>query len=145
MVSHELVDREELQFDEIRASNDIYFSVTSGYYAKKIEAVDTVTYIATVNRGSLTKRRDYEVIKARLYAALHCNQFKKRHGLGGYQKSVMYFLVESRHFGIKKTWEFMKMIYEYHQNPFVGWKKWFGTVNKNKKAEAKDAKYIIKE
>ena len=143
MVSHALVDREKLRFDEIRASNDVYFSLTTGYYAIKIEAVDVITYIATVNRGSLTKRRDYEVIKARYYATLHCNQFKKEHGIKQYQHSVMYFLFESRRFGILKMWEFIKMLVEYKQNPLLGWSKWLNTFKQNKKTEAKDKHYIV--
>lgn len=144
MVSHALVDRECLRYDEIRAGNDNYFSLTSGYYAKKIEAVDAITYIATVNRGSLTKRRDYEVIKARLYSKLHCNLFLKEHGLSEYQHSVMFALAESRHYGIGKTLEFIKMIAKFHQNPFVGWRRWFNTFKRIKKSDREQAQYIVK-
>ena len=144
MVSHDLVDREGLLYDEIRAGNDIYFSLTSGYLAKKIEVVDAVTYIATVNRGSLTQRRDYEVIKARLYSKLHCNEFLKKHGLSEYQHSVMFALAESRHYGIRKTWEFVKMIAKFHQNPFVGWRRWLGTARKNAEKDKEGGKYIVR-
>lgn len=144
MISHALVEREGLKFDEIRASNDVYFSFLSGYYAKRIEAVDKVTYIATVNRGSLTTRRDFEVIKARYYATLRCNAFKKQHGLSNYQHSVMYFLVECKRFGISKMWEFIKMLVEYHQNPFVGWHRWFRTAKRLRVKESEEAEYIIK-
>ena len=144
MVSHELVDRENLRFDEIRAGNDIYFSLTTGFFAKKIEAVDMVSYMATVSRGSLTKRKDYEVIKARLYSKLHCNHFLRKHGLSSYQHSVMFALAASRHYGISKTWEFIKMIAKYRQNPFVGWKNWLHTSEKKRIADKKDAKYFVK-
>lgn len=143
MVSHELVDREKLRYDEIRAGNDIYFSMTSGFYAKKIEAVDAITYIATINRGSLTQRRDYEVIKARLYSKLHCNQFLRQHGLRQYQQSVMFAIAASRHFGLCKTWEFVKMIAKFHQNPFIGWRRWFRTSKQNAKHDKARAKYIV--
>lgn len=62
MVSHDLVNREHLKYDEIRASNDIYFSATSGYYARKIKADKSITYYITVNRGSLTRIRDFELM-----------------------------------------------------------------------------------
>lgn len=144
MLSHELVDREGLRYDEIRAGNDIYFSLTSGYYAKKIDAVDAVTYIATVNRGSLTRRRDYEVIKARLYSKLHCNQFLRKHGYAKRQHSVMFALAESRNYGIDKTWEFIKLILVFRQNPFIGCGRWFSTARKNKIFDKADSKYIVK-
>ena len=143
MVSHALVDREDLRYDEIRASNDSFFSLTSGYYAKKITAVNAVTYIATVNHGSLTRTFDYEVIKARLYAELHCNQFKKEHGLRNRQGSVMFYLYESRRYGISKMWEFLCMIAKYRQNPFVGWRHWISAFVTLGKAKKKEAKYIV--
>ena len=144
MVSHALVDRERLRYDEIRAGNDIYFSLTSGYFAKKIEAVDAVTYIASVNRGSLTKRRDYEVTKARLYSKLHCNEFMRKHGLSKYQHSIMFALAESKNFGLSKTWEFMKMVIRFRQNPFVGCGRWFRTMKNNKEKDIIESKYIVK-
>ena len=144
MVSRELVDREHLKFDEIRAGNDIYFSLTSGYFAHKVEAVDIITYIASVNRGSLTRRRDYEVIKARLYSKLHCNAFLRKHGLSKYQHSIMFALAESRNYGIGKTWEFIKMIINFRQNPFIGCGRWLSTAKQDKKTNQKEAKYIVR-
>lgn len=144
MVSHALVDRENLKYDEIRAGNDIYFSLTSGFYAKKIDAIDVVTYIATVNRGSLTKRKDYEVIKARLYSKLHCNQFLRKHGLSKYQHSVMFAISQSRHYGIGKMFEFIGMMIKFHQNPFIGWSRWIRTAQKSKIKSNRDFKYIVK-
>lgn len=144
MVSHALVDREKLKYDEIRAGNDIFFSLISGFFAKKIEAVDAITYIATVNRGSLTRRRDYEVIKARLYSKLHCNQFLRNHGLSKYQHSVMFAIYESKRYGLSKTLEFLGMIIRFRQNPFVGWKHWISTIKKKKEMIEQDEAYIIK-
>lgn len=144
MVSHSLVDSKGLKYDEIRAGNDIYFSLTSGFYASTVEAVDTVTYITTVNRGSLTKLRDYEVIKARLYSKLHCNQFLREHGLTEYQHSIMFAFAEAKRFGVRTVWEFLKMTVKYRQNPFVGCNRWLMTFSRNKKDEKRDNKYIVK-
>ena len=144
MVSHALVERENIKYDEIRAGNDIYFFLFIGYYAKDIDADDKITYIATVNHGSLTKRRDYEVIKARLYSKLHCNKFLKEHNLAKYQHSVIFALVESRHYGIKTTWEFLSMMVRFRQNPFIGCKRWFRTALNNRKQDRTDKKYIVR-
>jgi glycosyltransferase involved in cell wall biosynthesis len=145
MVSHALVDREQLRYDEIRAGNDIYFSLTSGFYAKKIDAVDKVTYIATVNRGSLMQRRDFEVIYARLYSKLHCNQFLKKQGLSKYQHSIMVFLFEARKFGLVKFCKLMKMVIRFKQNPFIGFSRWFNTFKRYNNKNKKNAKYIVYE
>jgi len=62
MVSKKLVDRMKIRYDEVVASNDEFFSLLSGYYAKKIEAVDEVVYVVTVSKGSLTRRMDKNAI-----------------------------------------------------------------------------------
>lgn len=144
MVSHDLVDRERLRYDEIRAGNDIYFSLTSGFFARKITAVDKITYIATVNRGSLTRSRDYNVTKARLYSKLHCNQFLREHGLPQYQHSIMFAIAECRHYGVAKMLEFVKMIVKFHQNPFIGWRNWCRSYVLEKKEVKRERKYITK-
>lgn len=144
MVSHELVIRENLRYDEIRACNDIYFSLTSGYYARSIEADDRTSYMVTVNKGSLTQHRDFEVSKARLIGKIHCNQFLKEHGMGYRQRSVMVFLAEARHYGIKALCEMLGIIIKERQNPFVGWRRWCNTSKKKKELEAKDARYLVR-
>lgn len=144
MVSHDLVIRHQLKYDEIRASNDTYFSLTSGYFAKKIEAVDAITYIASVNRGSLTKRRDYDVIKARLFSAMHCNQFFKQKKLYKQQQSIMRQLYEARFFSLYQKWVLIKMIIKFRQNPFVGCSRWVKSYAEVRKREKNDGQYIVR-
>ena len=144
MVSHDLVKRHNLCYDEIRAGNDNYFSITSGFYANSIIAIDKVTYIASVNRGSLTKRNDFEVLKSRFYAKLHCNQFFRKQKLANRQYSVMYALIESRKFGFSKMCSLILMLAKFRQNPFVGYKNWIKTARNLKKIEGKDKEYTTK-
>lgn len=143
MVSHKLVDEYKLKYDEIPAGNDVYFSLTCGYYAKKIEAIEKVTYIATVSRGSLTNRRDYEIIKSRLYSILHCNKFLRQHKLNNYQRSIMSQLYESRHFGLMKMMGLLKMIAMFRQNPFIGCFRWWKSFFEKKETDKRDNKYIL--
>ena len=144
MVSHELVDRCSLRYDEIRANNDVFFSLTSGHYAKSIEAVDSITYIATVNRGSLTKRRDFEAIRARLFANLHCNLFIRQNKIYKQQKSIMHELYEARYFSLPQKWELIKMILQFKQNPLVGWNRWLNSLSKVRERDRKEEKYIVR-
>lgn len=128
MLKSDFVKNGGYKFDEIRAGNDIYFSTTTGYNAKIIEAVRTQVYVVTVSRGSLTQRRDYEVVKARLISILKCNQFMRKQDLKEYQHSVMFALVESRRFGLKIMIEFFNLIISYKQNPFINWQNWILTL-----------------
>ena len=143
MVSHELVDREHLSFDEIRAGNDIYFSATTGYFARKIVADKGITYYITVNKGSLTQRRDFESLNARLYGSAHRNLFFRQHGLKNRQTSVMAILYKAKKLPLKQKFEMVKTLFKYKQNPFIGWRNWFKSFSQVRKREEKEKKYII--
>jgi glycosyltransferase involved in cell wall biosynthesis len=143
MVRRELVDRHQIRFDEVVASNDVYFSLLTGYYATKIDAVDKITYIATVSRGSLTKRRDLSVIQSRFQVNLRRNKFLKEHNLSHYQSSVMFFLFYARKYGYKNFIAFIKMLLHFRQNPFIGANRWLKTYLKHRNKSQKDSKYFI--
>lgn len=144
MIRHDLVKKHCIRFDEIVAGNDVFFSLASGYFASKIEAYDVITYIATVSRGTLTKRRDFPVLEARLYSRLHYNQFVKTHGLRKWQSSVVSPFVDGKHLGLKAYFRFIRLILLFRQNPFIGMTRWFSTFKSIKKQKEKDAVYITK-
>jgi glycosyltransferase involved in cell wall biosynthesis len=54
MIKKSLIEMYRIRFDEIRYSEDVLFSLYVGYYAKTIEAVDTVLYVVTSREGSMT-------------------------------------------------------------------------------------------
>ena len=53
MIKKSLIEKYHIRFEEIRYSNDVFFSKRAGCYAKKIKAIDTVLYIETSRLGSL--------------------------------------------------------------------------------------------
>lgn len=144
MVSHELVNRHHLRYDEVVASNDMFFSLLSGYYAKTITAVDKVTYIATVNRGSLTRRRDYSVSLSRFIVALRYNKFLREHELSDYQSSIMLRYKEVCSHGVKAICKATYLICKYRQNPFIGYSRWLNSYKGKTKLDAKERQYISK-
>ena len=144
MVSHDLVDRYSLRYDEIRAGNDKYFSMVTGYYAKTIEVYNQVCYVATVTKGSLTRSLNYDIIKSRLYSMLHCNQFLKQHGLSSRQGSIMFILFEARRMGLRQKIELLRMVIHHRQNPFIGCRNWFSSYKKRRKREKAEADYIVR-
>ena len=144
MVSHDLIQRHNLHYDEIRAGNDKYFSITSGYYARKIKVVDRVCYVATVSKGSLTRSWNYDIIKSRLYSMLHCNQFLKQHGLSSHQGSIMYILFEAKKMNIKQQIELLKMVVRFRQNPFVGFSHWKKSIIERNKREKEEKGLVVR-
>jgi hypothetical protein len=55
----------------------------------------------------------------------------------------MYFLAESRHYGVKAMWNFFTLLLKYKQNPFIGIKNWTKTAKRVREKEKKDAAFIV--
>lgn len=142
MVKRDLVERYNIKFDEVVASNDIYFSMLIGYYASSIEATDKITYVVTVSKGTLSKRRDYNVMFSRFCVSLRYNRFMKDHGHTTMQKSIMNLFLASSRFGLKCLLKNIGLLIRYRQNPFIGVSKWAKTFRNSQKNKAVDAKYI---
>ena len=53
MIKREFVENYRFRFDEVEYSNDYYFSVCIGYYAKEIDVSNQVLYIYTYRENSL--------------------------------------------------------------------------------------------
>jgi len=66
-----------IQFDECLASNDIMFSLKSGFFAKIIKVYEDNIYLVTEGSHSLTKQKSKKVIRSRFLAAMRYNRFLK--------------------------------------------------------------------
>lgn len=144
MVRSEFVIRYNIRYDEVPAGNDMYFSMLSGYYAERVEAIDAITYIATVSKGSLTKQRNLSVIESRYRVFLRYNKFLKEHNLSTYQYSIMYFLKMSIKFGLSHFIRFIGLLIKYRQNPFVNCTNWLNTFRKVRSLDKQESRYITK-
>lgn len=144
MVKHVLVYNFAIRYDEVVASNDVMFSLKVGYYAQKIDVCNKVVYIATVSRGTLTKRRDYATILARFKVALRRNNFLKYHQLKQYQSSVMYYIYALMKMRIWCCLKILLLLIKYRQNPFIGFRNWIKSYILIIEKEKIDNKYITK-
>jgi len=79
-------------FDEIPASNDIYFSVRTGHLARQIAACADVIYIVTQRSGSITNTVSVGNLESKFQAALKVNAFLRQVGRRQFQHSILYFL-----------------------------------------------------
>lgn len=120
MVRREMVENHSIRYSEVVAGNDAYFSMVSGYYARKIEAIDMISYIATVSSNSLTRRKDFESYKSRYEEDLKINTFLREHGRKDHQYPVLGTIAHARVYGIKRVMELIKLSLRYRQNLFVG-------------------------
>lgn len=133
MVKREIVKTHNIKFDEVVAANDAFFSILTGYHAKSIIADDAIVYMVTSTKGSLTKRKDEKAIESRFVVGLRSNRYLKDHGFSSKQQSLMLLLKRSLDYGLPVTIRFLKLMIKYGQNPFVGWRNWFSTLNKMNK------------
>ena len=120
MISRNLIIRHIIKFDEVLSANDTYFSLLSGFYATNIDADKDIVYYVTVTKGSLTRRRDIDVILSRYQVTLRYNKFVKEHELSLFQQSVMIYFYQAKSFGLKTLFFMLKLAIRYKQNIFIG-------------------------
>lgn len=70
LISRKLLEENNIQFDEIIASNDVMFSAKVGYYLKSFEVCPKVIYCITRNSRSLTSNRSVEMFNIRRKASI---------------------------------------------------------------------------
>lgn len=142
MIKHDLITKHKIQFDEVVAANDMYFSTLVGYYSTSFKVDERVVYVITTRRASLANRFDLPVIKSRFLVSLRINKFYKEHNIGDRQGSVMYFFYQARRFGIKELFWFLKTAVKYRQNIFIGMSNWGKTLKYVKNNATKNQAYI---
>lgn len=145
MVKRNLVISNNIEFDEVPAANDSFFSLKVGYFAHEIRAISEVVYIVTVSKGSLTRTSSYEVVRSRFCVVLRENKFLKEHGLRKYQISPLFQLYRSKEFGFKKFMSLVMLLFKYRQNPFLFSKTSFKSYMKHIKRQQKEKKYNVNE
>lgn len=144
MVRREFVEKEKIRFDEVVAANDAFFSLQTGFLASKVEADEKVVYMVTTSKGSLTKRKDLAAIRSRYMVGLRKNRFLKDHGRPDLQASVMVYIIDALHIGIKPFFSFIWQAIKYKQNLLIGMSRWFGSYKKKRQEEKKDKDYYTK-
>ncbi len=89
LIRHQLVIDNNIRFDQVMASNDVMFSVKTGYYAKTISSVDKAIYCVMQRENSLTTKPSKKNQKIRLVVDLNRNDFLNERNLKYYQTSVI--------------------------------------------------------
>lgn len=123
MIKRDLVVNNKLRFDEVIASNDIYFSITTAHAAQKITAINDILYIISVTAGSLTNSFSKIHFDTRLNVALKANDFLKGIKKNKYQQSILYFIVKSYKFGLFYMINVLSKLIKHRSNIFIGFSK----------------------
>ena len=124
MILRNIIEINNILFDEIMFSNDIMFSLKIGYLSKIISADYRVVYCATVTKGSLVNIRSSESLKCRYMVVLRQNKFLRSIGKYKCQRSIAYYLRSSLRYGIPLFMYFIYLSLVWKSSLFIGYKKW---------------------
>lgn len=145
MILRNIIEENNILFDEIMFSNDIMFSLKIGYYAQNIYAVPKVVYCVTVTEGSLVNRHSKASLKCRFEIVLKQNAFLRSIGKSIYQKSIMHYLKLSLYYGFFTFFDFIIMAISAKSNFLIGYKDWFKNYFNSNKLARNNKRYIINE
>lgn len=84
MVRREIIIQNKIMFDETMVANDYFFSVQTGYYAHKMKAIPTITYILTQREHSVSSvgwGDSIDNLKVRLDVAIRVQSFSDKNGI----------------------------------------------------------------
>jgi glycosyltransferase involved in cell wall biosynthesis len=141
LIKKELVDRNNIRFEEIIASNDIMFSLYTGYFAKSITAVDNIVYCATVAEGSLTNTVSLEFCTIRYLVVLRYNEFLRSHKQRQYQQDITPFLYHSLKYGIIPFLKYIKLSIKHNNYSFISFRSIYSFILSSKERKKRE-KYI---
>ncbi|WP_010262451.1 glycosyltransferase family 2 protein [Treponema primitia] len=119
MIRAEFIQKENILFDEVIASNDVMFSAITGFFAKSIDAVDCVIYCITSRMGSLIKTKSAEYLTSRYIVRLWYNAFLKKINKKHFQfANIRYLYLSLVNYGAKLFFNFFYLAIIYHDNLF---------------------------
>jgi glycosyltransferase involved in cell wall biosynthesis len=138
LIRHQLIQDNNILFDETKYANDVLFSTLTGHYARTIWAEIKPIYCITVSKGSLVNIRSKEMFLNRYMVKLRKNKFLKSVQKSDYQDSIMFHMTSSLKYGLIFFMRFVMLAIKYRANIFVGYNRWFNTwIKMNRKKSVK--------
>jgi len=124
MVKREMVISNNISFDEIKVSNDVWFAVQIGFFANKIIASKEAIYCVSVRSNSLSKSPGENIFDMRVKTNLKVDKFMRKIKIRNSHYPMFFFIIQARKYGLKKiistTWLSLKN----RSNIFLGVDKW---------------------
>ncbi len=130
LIRHSLIQKYNIRFDEVPASNDLLFSIKSGHFAKKIYADNFPAYCITINKGSLTRTISKKNSRSRYCAYIRQYQFMVLIGRPDLRFRLLSTVLKSLRFGIKEFVWYISKAHKEKVNIFLGTNQWLSLVYK---------------
>lgn len=106
----ELIEKNNILFDETLVSNDVMFSMKSAFFAENIRVVNKFLYCVTVSAGSLTKRKNKEIFKIRFNVEVERNKFLEKIQKTQYCSCGLGNLISARQYGIATVFQILPIV-----------------------------------
>lgn len=81
MISHKLIEKNNIRFSETIIHNDTKFSYLVGYYSQKIKIDNRAMYCVTDRKGSVSKKVSLDCLLTRTAVFSEANHFFKSHNI----------------------------------------------------------------
>lgn len=76
----QFIHNNNINFEEVPASNDVMFSLKTAFYAKKVRVINQEIYVTTETPNSLTNTPSLKNLESRFHVAIRFNKFLKANG-----------------------------------------------------------------
>ena len=96
MVKRDMIVLHNIRFDEVKASNDAFFSVKTGYYAAKIEVCPYIVYNRIIRQGSLQYSIKKDLLLDRIKVGYSINNFLGSIGKIKYYNNIRSYIAQLR-------------------------------------------------
>jgi len=128
LISKKIIKDNNIEFDEIIASNDINFSLKVVFYSSNILCVKDVVYCVTESANSLTNQHSEAILDSRFNAITRYNDFIKEKGLLHLQRAMIRPILHTyKYFGFYKT-AYRYYYCKYKKYPIFNFKSYFKKV-----------------
>jgi glycosyltransferase involved in cell wall biosynthesis len=124
MIKRKFVFTNNIEFDEVIASNDTMFMLKSLFLAENITFCDEILYCWSIRSNSLVHTINRDILFARYEVELRRNRYciDRRHK--EYTHSIAYWLLQISKLGIKDFFKALNLCFKYRINPFTKCTNW---------------------
>lgn len=144
LIRKSLIDKNQIFFDEVLASNDVMFSLKTSFKSEKIEISDEIIYCVTVHKGSLTMNMNKKIFYSRADVHQRKNIYLKEIGKEKYITPGLSLLVLGKRNGIKTFLYSLKIIFKNMPYIFNEYKEWITNIKTVIRANTNEKKYYIR-
>lgn len=144
LIRKNLIDKNQIFFDEVLASNDVMFSLKTSFKSEKIEISHEIIYCVTVHKGSLTMNMNKKIFYSRADVHQRKNIYLKEIGKEKYITPGLSLLVLGKRNGIKTFLYSLKIVFKNMPYIFNEYKEWRTNIKTVIRANTNEKKYYIR-